>query len=129
MPLLRYLDRDRTVAPPGFSRWLIPPAALAVHLCIGEIYGFSVFNVPLTRIIGIDRSIPGEDWTIPAVGWVYSIGLIMLGLSAAVFGRWVERVGPRKTMFASACCFCAVMSCMEPAMRSAWPLPSNCAWP
>ena len=46
------LDRDRTVAPPGFNRWLIPPAALAVHLCIGEIYGFSVFNGPLTRVVG-----------------------------------------------------------------------------
>jgi MFS family permease len=105
MPLLRVLDRDRTVAPAGFSRWLIPPAALAVHLCIGEVYGFSVFNKPLTQVLGIDHSIPGEDWTIPQVGWIYSIGLIVLGLSAAALGRWVERVGPRKTMAASACCF------------------------
>src|SRR3954464_5763178 len=100
------LDRERTVAPPGFNRWLIPPAALAVHLCIGEIYGFSVFNEPLTQLVGVSRSIEGSDWTIPTVGWVYSIALIMLGLSAAVLGRWVERVGPRKTMFASACAFC-----------------------
>src|SRR5450755_1359965 len=106
MPLLSILDRERTVAPPGFNRWLIPPAALSVHLCIGEIYGFSVFNRPLTQVLGIDHSIQGEDWTIPQVGWIYSIGLIMLGLSAAVLGRWVERVGPRKTMVASACCFC-----------------------
>ncbi len=103
---LNILDRDRTIALPSFSRWLIPPAALAVHLCIGEIYGFSVFNGPLTRIVGITRSIKGQDWTIPQVGWIYSIALIMLGLSAALFGRWVERVGPRKTMFVSACCFC-----------------------
>jgi MFS family permease len=75
-------------------------------LCIGEIYGFSVFNVPLTRALGITESIRGQDWTIPEVGWIYSLGLIMLGLSAAVLGRWVERVGPRKTMCASACCFC-----------------------
>jgi MFS family permease len=106
MPILGILDRDLTVAPPGFNRWLVPPAALAVHLCIGEIYGFSVFNKPLTQVIGIDHSINGTDWTIPEVGWIYSIGLIMLGLSAAVLGRWVERVGPRKTMVASACCFC-----------------------
>jgi MFS family permease len=106
MSLLGILDRERTVAPPGFNRWLIPPAALAVHLCIGEVYGFSVFNRPLTQVLGIDHSIPGEDWTIPQVGWIYSIALIMLGLSAAVLGRWVERVGPRKTMVASACCFC-----------------------
>jgi MFS family permease len=106
MPLLSFLDRERTIARPGFNRWLIPPAALAVHLCIGEIYGFSVFNVPLTRAIGINESIKGRDWTIPEVGWIYSIALIMLGLSAAFLGRWVERVGPRKTIFASACCFC-----------------------
>ena len=106
MPLLGFLNRERTVGPPGFNRWLIPPAALAVHLCIGEIYGFSVFNVPLTRVVGLDRSIAGQDWTIPQVGWIYSIALVMLGVSAAFLGRWVERVGPRKTMFASACCFC-----------------------
>jgi len=100
------LDRERTVAPPGFNRWLIPPAALAVHLCIGEIYGFSVFNGPLTHIIGVGQSLKGRDWTIPEVGWIYSIALIMLGLSAAILGRWVERVGPRKTIVASACCFC-----------------------
>jgi MFS family permease len=100
------LDRDRTIAGPGFNRWLIPPAALAIHLCIGEVYGFSVFNGPLMSVVGITRSIPGEDWTKPEVGWIYSIALIMLGLSAALFGRWVERGGPRKTMAASACCFC-----------------------
>nr|WP_235905642.1 OFA family MFS transporter [Tautonia marina] len=106
MPRLRFLDRDRTVAPAGYNRWLIPPAALAVHLCIGQVYGFSVFNEPLTRVLGIDEPIPGKDWTIPQVGWAYSIALVMLGLSAAVLGRWVERAGPRKTMFAAACCFC-----------------------
>jgi len=100
------LDRERTIAPAGFDRWLIPPAAMAVHLCIGEVYGFSVFNVPLTRLVGVDHSVEGADWTIPQVGWCYSIALIMLGLSAAILGRWVERVGPRKTIFASACCFC-----------------------
>src|SRR5262245_9601675 len=87
MALLTVLDRDRTIAPAGFSRWLIPPAALAVHLCIGQIYGFSVFNVPLTRVVGITQSLPDRDWTIPQVGWIYSIGLIMLGLSAALLGR------------------------------------------
>ena len=106
MPFDSFLERDRTVAPPGFNRWLIPPAALAVHLCIGEIYGFSVFNEPLTRVVGITHSITGRDWTIPEVGWTYSIALIMLGLSAATLGRWVERAGPRKTVFASAFCFC-----------------------
>jgi MFS family permease len=101
-----FLDRENTIAEPGFSRWLVPPAALAVHMCIGEVYGFSVFNVPLTRIIGITQSVKGQDWTIPQVGWIYSTALIVLGLSAFVLGKWVERVGPRRTMFTSACCFC-----------------------
>lgn len=104
--LLSFLAREKTIAGPGFNRWLVPPAAIAVQMCIGEIYGFSVFNVPLTRAIGITTSVKGEDWTIPQVGWIYSLGLIMLGLSAAVLGKWVEKNGPRKTMFASACCFC-----------------------
>jgi len=104
--LFGFLDREHTVAPSHFNRWLIPPAALAVHLCIGSIYGFSVFNEPLTRVLGINSSIKGTDWSIPDVGWIYSIALTMLGLSAACLGRWVERVGPRKTIFVSAFCFC-----------------------
>src|SRR6516162_539010 len=121
MPPLSFLDRERTIAALGFNRWLIPPAALAVHLCIGEIYGFSVFNRPLTQVLGIDHSIDG-DWTIPQVGWIYSIGLIMLGLSAAVLGRWVERVGPRKTMVASACCFCGgfVIASLGVQLHNIW---------
>jgi len=102
-----FLDRAQTVAPPGFSRWLVPPAAIAVQMCIGEIYGFSVFNIPLTRAIGITKSIPDQDWTVQHVVLAtYSLGLVMLGLSAAFLGKWVEREGPRKTMFASACFFC-----------------------
>ncbi len=71
-----------------------------------EVYGFSVFNVPLTRLIGVTRSIPGTDWDMTQVVWIYSIALFILGLSAAVFGKWVELSGPRKTMLASAVCFC-----------------------
>jgi MFS family permease len=95
---MNFLSREATVAKVEFSRWLVPPAAIAVHMCIGEVYGFSVFNVPLTQA--------GAGWTIPQVGWIYSIALFMLGMSAAVFGKWVERSGPRKTMAASAACFC-----------------------
>ena len=102
-----FLDRERTVAPAGFSRWLVPPAAIAVQMCIGEIYSFSVFNIPLTQAIGITKSIPGKDWAVPQVVLgTYSLGLVILGLSAAFLGKWVEREGPRKAMFASACCFC-----------------------
>jgi MFS family permease len=102
-----FLAREKTVAEPGFSRWLVPPAAIAVQMCVGEIYGFSVFNIPLTRAIGITKSIPDQDWTVPRVVLAtFSLGLVVLGLSAAFLGKWVEREGPRKTMFASACCFC-----------------------
>ena len=99
-----FFDRDRTIAPPGYNRWLFPPAALAVHLSIGQAYAFSVFKLPLTKVIGITNSAPG-DWTQPQLAWIFSIAIFFLGASAAVFGRWVERVGPRKTMFTAALCF------------------------
>ena len=98
------LDRQNTVAPPGYNRFLVPPAALAVHLSIGQAYAFSTFNLPLTRVIGITHSTPA-DWNLKQIGWVFSIAIAILGLSAAVFGRWVERVGPRKSMFVAALCF------------------------
>src|SRR3984893_13432509 len=99
-----FLDRENTVAGPGFNRFMVPPAALAVHLCIGQAYAFSTFNLPLTKLIGLTQSAPG-DWTLKDVGWIFSIAIVFLGSSAAVFGRWVERVGPRKSMFVSALCF------------------------
>ncbi|MEA3161298.1 MAG: hypothetical protein QOD95_2846 [Gammaproteobacteria bacterium] len=99
-----FLARENTVAGPGFNRFLVPPAALAVHLCIGQAYAFSTFNLPLTKLIGLTQTAPG-DWNLKDVGWIFSIAIVFLGSSAAVFGRWVERVGPRKSMFASALCF------------------------
>ncbi|MGI9087421.1 MAG: L-lactate MFS transporter [Chthoniobacterales bacterium] len=99
-----FFDRERTVAGPGFNRWLVPPAALAVHLSIGQVYAFSVFKLPLTKILGVTKSLP-NDWTQPELAWIFSLAIFFLGASAAVFGRWVERVGPRKTMFAAALCF------------------------
>jgi MFS family permease len=104
MAALSFLDRSRTVAKPGFNRWLVPPAALAIHLSIGQAYAFSVFNLPLSQAIGITKPAPG-DWKLSTLGWVFSIAIVFLGLSAAVFGRWLDRVGPRKAMFASALCF------------------------
>ena len=99
-----FFDREQTIAGPGFNRWLVPPAALAVHLSIGQVYAFSVFKLPLTKILGITSSAPG-DWTQPELAWIFSLAICFLGLSAAVFGHWVERVGPRKTMAAAALCF------------------------
>src|SRR3979411_788780 len=95
------LDRQSTVAPPGFNRFLVPPAALAVHLSIGQAYAFSTFNVPLTRLIGHTHSASG-DWDLKQVGWIFSIAIVFLGSSAAVFGRWVEKVGPPKSLFTAA---------------------------
>lgn len=103
---MSFLDREAIVAKPGYSRWMFPPAAIAVQMCIGQVYAFSVFNVPLTKLIGKTASIKDQDWTIVQVGYIYQLALILLGLSAAIFGKWVERSGPRKTMVTSALCFC-----------------------
>jgi len=99
-----FLDRSHSIAPPGYTRWLMPPAALCVHLCIGQAYAFSVFNLPMTKLIGIDKSAP-DDWNLPELGWIFSIAIVFLGVSAAVLGRWVEEGGPRKAMFTAALCF------------------------
>ena len=82
----------------------MPPAALSIHLCIGQIYAYSVFNKPLTQSIGITQSVEG-DWSLVQVGYIFSIALFCLGASAAVFGKWLERAGPRKAMVVSALCF------------------------
>src|SRR5271156_100642 len=99
-----FFSKEATIAQPGFSRWMVPPAALAVHLCIGQAYAFSVFNGPLTKIVGITQSGP-EDWALTSRGWIFSLAIVCLGLSAAFGGKWLERVGPRRTMFTAACCF------------------------
>ena len=101
---MSFLDRERTVAPPGYSRWLIPPAALCVHLCIGQAYAFSVFNLPMTKLLGITKSAP-DDWKLTELGWIFSLAIFFLGVSSAVFGRWVEEGGPRRAMFAAALCW------------------------
>ena len=112
------LDRARIVAKPGFNRWLVPPAALAIHLCIGMAYGFSVFWLPLTRAIGIDKSIAAPagtsiltmlvttsyDWRVSDVTVLYTLFFVFLGSAAAIWGGWLERVGPRRAgVFATAC--------------------------
>ena len=99
-----WLSRERTIAKPGFNRWMVPPAALCVHLCIGQVYAFSVFNKPMSLLIGGDQPAPA-DWSIPALGWIFSIAIVFLGLAAAFGGAWVEKVGPRKTMATAALLF------------------------
>jgi MFS family permease len=91
-----FLARERIVAKPGFNRWLIPPAALAVHLCIGQAYATSVYKTALVQHF---------DTSLTAIGIIFSIAIVMLGLSAAVFGTWVDRNGPRAAMFVAAICW------------------------
>jgi MFS family permease len=130
--IFNWLDRDHTVAGPGYNRWLVPPAALAIHLCIGMAYGFSVFWLPLGRALGVaagqDKPIvcPGDattffgkvamtghalfatdcDWTQFDLGWMFTLFFVLLGTSAALWGGWLERVGPRKAGVVAALCWC-----------------------
>ena len=86
---MSFLSKDRTIAPPGYSRWMIPPAALCVHLCIGQAYAFSVFNLPMTKLLGITQSSPG-DWKLTDIGWIFSLAIFVLGFlggSAGPLGR------------------------------------------
>lgn len=108
MAALSFLDKEYAVAKPGFNRWLVPPAALAIHLSIGQVYAFSVFKKPLivalAAKLGLKQPVPG-DWSQTKVAVIFSIAIAVLGLSSALFGWWLEKVGPRKVMFTAACCF------------------------
>jgi len=116
-----FLHRERTIAAPGYNRWLILPAALCVHLCIGQVYAFSVFNLPLTRIIGITQS-TSEDWKLTELGWIFSLAIVFLGASAAVLGRWVEERGPRRAMFTAALCWAGgfLVSALGVSLHQLW---------
>jgi MFS family permease len=120
MALFDFLEKERTIAGSGFNRWLVPPAALAIHLCIGMAYGFSVFWLPLSKAIGIKESVAcakdlsffaeifaaGCDWKISMLGWMYTLFFVLLGSSAAIWGGWLEHAGPRKAGVVSAICWC-----------------------
>src|SRR6201989_1721113 len=114
-----FLDKERTIASAGFNRWLVPPAALAIHLCIGMAYGFSVFWLPLSHALGVAQPIACPDltllsalvtttcdWRVADLGWIYTLFFVVLGSSAALWGGWLERAGPRKAGFVAACCWC-----------------------
>lgn len=136
MALLDMLDKDRTIAGPMFNRWLVPPAALAIHLCIGMAYGFSVFWLPLSKAIGIkepiacpaDMSFMAEifsttcDWKISMLGWMFTLFFVFLGLSTALFGGWLEHAGPRKAGVVSALCWCGglVISALGIYLHQIW---------
>ena len=94
--------KDRIVAPPGFNRWRIPPVSIAIHLCIGSVYSWSIFNPALTKEVGVVAS-AADDWSISSVVWVFSVAIVFLGLATAVGGRWMESVGPRCVGVSAAC--------------------------
>jgi MFS family permease len=113
------LDRERIIAQAGFNRWLVPPAALCIHLCIGMAYGFSVFWLPLSRAIGVtkanacpDMTLAQElftttcDWRVASMGWMYTLFFVFLGVAAAIWGGWLERSGPRKAGVVAAVLWC-----------------------
>jgi MFS family permease len=118
-PAPGFFSRERTIARAGFNRWLVPPAALAIHLCIGMAYGFSVFWLPLSKAIGITKSVscPAEvgfwqmltvtrcDWKVTSVTWTFTIFIVVLGCAAAIWGGWLERAGPRKAGVVAALCW------------------------
>ena len=129
------LARERIIAKPGFNRWLVPPAALAIHLCIGMAYGFSVFWLPLSRSIGITKFVacPDQtllsalyttscDWRVVDLAPMYMLFFIFLGSSAAIWGGWVERVGPRKAGVVAAFCWCGgfVISAVGIILHQLW---------
>ena len=117
------LDKERIIAGAGFNRWLVPPAALAIHLCIGMAYGFSVFWLPLSKAIGIKAAVacPADvgffaqwfttacDWQVSTLGWMYTLFFVFLGCAAAMWGGWLERAGPRKAGVVAALCWCGGM--------------------
>ena len=115
------LDRSRSIAPPDYDRWRVPPSALAIYLAAGQLFALNAFDVPLTRIFGVTSSEPG-DWTATTIGWLFPIAISALGLSAFVFGRWVDDAGPRKAMFASAVCFGGgfIVAALGVALHNIW---------
>lgn len=98
------LTKERIVAEPGFNRWKVPPASIAIHLCIGSVYAWSIFNLPLTRAFGVVAP-ASNDWSLQDVTWIFSVAIVALGLSAAFAGRWLEKVGPRMVGVVAAICW------------------------
>jgi MFS family permease len=133
-----FLKKEHTIAGPGFNRWMVPPAALAIHLCIGMAYGFSVFWLPLSQVIGITAPVAAPavmsyiarvfsssyDWPVSMVNIMYTLFFVFLGISAAIWGQWLETAGPRKAGFASTICWCGglIISAIGVKLHQVWML-------
>ena len=92
--IFSFLMKDKIIAPDDFNRWRIPPASIAIHLCIGSVYAWSIFNPALIKELGVVTS-SADDWTLSSVIWIFSVAIVFLGLAAALAGKWLEDVGPR----------------------------------
>ena len=99
-----FLSKERITAPPNYNRWRVPAASVAIHLCIGSVYAWSIYNPSLTRVYGVVAS-SGDDWSLSEVVWVFTVAIVFLGLAAAFAGKWLESVGPRKVGVVAACCW------------------------
>ena len=136
MPRPGFLDKERIIAASGYNRWLVPPCALAIHLCIGMAYGFSVFWLPLHRAVGLTKPLecPADlgflatvttttcDWKISMMGWMYTLFFVFLGTASAIWGGWLERVGPRRAGIAAAILWCGglVISALAVVWHQLW---------
>ena len=98
------LAKERIIAAPGYNRWRVPIASVLIHLCIGSVYAWSIYNPHLTRINGVVTS-AGDDWSLSEVVWIFTVAIVFLGLAAAFAGKWLEQVGPRMVGVVSACCW------------------------
>jgi len=102
--MLELLSKRRIIAKPGFNRWLVPPASIAIHLCIGSVYAWSIYNPPLIRVFGVATP-AADDWSLGSVLWIFSVAIVFLGLAAAFAGKWLEDVGPRMVGTVAALCW------------------------
>ena len=100
----KLLSKERIIAGPEFNRWLVPPASIAIHLCIGSVYAWSIYNPALIRVFGVVTP-AADDWTLSGVVWIFTVAIVCLGLSAAFAGKWLEDVGPRTVGVVAAICW------------------------
>jgi MFS family permease len=119
------LDRERIIAKAGFNRWLVPPAALAsifasawpmASACSGCRSAKAIGTTKPEACAADERVAIGSlftttcDWKVADLGWMYTLFFVLLGSSAAIWGGWLERSGPRKAGFVSALCWCGGLS-------------------
>ena len=134
------LDKERIIAGPGFNRWLVPPAALAIHLCIGMAYGFSVFWLPLSKALGIKEAIKCGpevgflaqlftttcDWQISTLGWMYTLFFVLLGSSAAIWAAGLSALARARRVWWQLCAGAVACCCRRWAFTCT--SSGSCCW-